>query len=261
VSTAKNARVPGTRVRPRHVACFFFLSLTFALVTLPARAATISGAVRYDGAVPENPEPDNEGRRRPLLTVNERALAYVAVWLKPLDGEFSPAPVAPADLDAVKIEQEDYEFVPRVVTVRAGQKVSIGNQDPANHNVRTVARNPENGFNVMTPTDQRYVRDMQPEPGERPIRLDCDFHPWMAGWIYVFDHAWHDATRTDGRFRIDNVPPGNYLLTLQQPDGRLNAQAEITVIGTDHVEVEVTFAEKNLGNQHPGLIREIALRE
>ena len=53
-----------------------------------------------------------------------------------------------------------------------------------------------------------------PPTGEALVRLGCDVHPWMRGWLVVLDHPHAAVTGTDGRFTIAAVPPGSYTLAL-----------------------------------------------
>jgi plastocyanin len=222
-----------------------FIGLTMAMpVTAEAPAAgTVSGQVRFTGEIPKRAMPDDAGRYRPLLTVDEdsQGLAWAIAFLEPKDGEGHQT-VPQSDEPPVEIQQEDFEFVPPVVGIRAGQKVTVGNLDAANHNVRTLARNHENEFNIITPIGNDYERVFKSEPSSRPIRLDCDIHPWMRGWVYVFDHPWFAVTSTDGEFRIDGVPPGAYTLVIAQPDGRFRAEAEIDVEDGRSLHATVAFA-------------------
>ena len=43
------------------------------------------------------------------------------------------------------------------------------------------------------------------------VRLNCNTHPWMRGWVIVTDDA-AAISGADGEFTIDNVPPGTYEL-------------------------------------------------
>ena len=45
-----------------------------------------------------------------------------------------------------------------------------------------------------------------------PVRIDCDAHGWMEGWIYVVDNPYYAITGPDGTFSIADVPPGTYKL-------------------------------------------------
>ena len=51
----------------------------------------------------------------------------------------------------------------------------------------------------------------------------------MRAWIYVFDHPWFQLTRKDGRFRLENVPAGEYTLGVVHPAGKLRQSRQIKV--------------------------------
>ncbi|GMV95503.1 MAG: hypothetical protein AMXMBFR82_52810 [Candidatus Hydrogenedentota bacterium] len=218
--------------------------------------ATISGVVRYTGAIPTAKLADNEGKHRAKLSVNPSngGLAYAMVYLALTDGQTPPVTGDVDDLAKVTIEQVDYEFHPRVVGVRPGQTVAIGNQDYANHNVRATALNSFNAFNVMTPADGAYERVLKEEPAGGPIRLSCDIHPWMSGWIYVFDHPWFDVTDDAGQFKIERIPPGHYTLRIVQPDVKLSAQTELEVKTGMSLTAEIDFSHELLGQKAEGTI-------
>jgi uncharacterized protein (DUF2141 family) len=60
------------------------------------------------------------------------------------------------------------------------------------------------------------------------VRIDCDAHGWMEGWIYVVDNPYYAVTGADGKFTITDVPPGNYsLVVIQSFTGPL--QQSVTV--------------------------------
>ena len=42
------------------------------------------------------------------------------------------------------------------------------------------------------------------------VRVFCDIHSHMSAFVLVFGHPYFATTETDGRYRIDNVPPGTY---------------------------------------------------
>lgn len=210
------------------------------LCVLAAGAAgSLSGVVTFEGVVPERTLPDYYGQRRPLLEVDPKTkgLANAVVYLRPV----KPAQAGLVPDAMLTIDQEDYEFVPRVLSVRAGQKVSIGNNDPANHNVRTETKNPENTFNIITPVEKRHERSFALEPEERPVRLGCDIHPWMTAWVFVFDHDFHTVTGKDGSFTITDVPDGAYTLVVQQPDGRLRAESPVEIHAGSPLHATIRF--------------------
>jgi plastocyanin len=205
-----------------------------------AGTGSVEGVVTFQGEVPRSRIPDDAGVRHDLLYVDResRGLRYVAVWLAAdrttLTNRLTEEPLKPALMD-----QLDHQFVPRVLAVRAGQPVKFTNSDPANHNVRTASSQPTNEFNVFTGIDGSYTHRFVAVPQQSPVRLGCDIHPWMRGWIYVFDHPHFAVTDEQGRFRINSVPPGRYKLLLRQPDIRFIAEREVAVAPGEVARVAV----------------------
>jgi hypothetical protein len=42
------------------------------------------------------------------------------------------------------------------------------------------------------------------------VRVFCEIHSHMNAFILVFAHRYFAVTDDDGRYRLDNVPPGAY---------------------------------------------------
>ena len=189
--------------------------------------------------------PDDAGVHRELLRVNRenRGLQNVIVWLAAEESMVKEKEPAASGSPAL-MDQHDYEFVPRVLAVRSGQPVKFSNSDAANHNVRASSVQPTNEFNVFTGVDGSYTRSFVADVRQRPVRLGCDIHPWMRGWIYVFDHARFAVTDDLGRFQISSVPVGKYKLVIQQPDVRYEHEREITV--SNSVEIAIDIRAENL---------------
>ena len=47
-----------------------------------------------------------------------------------------------------------------------------------------------------------------------PLELHCDIHPWMKGWLMVFDHPFFTTTGPDGSFEIEGRSGGNQNLVV-----------------------------------------------
>jgi uncharacterized protein (DUF2141 family) len=70
------------------------------------------------------------------------------------------------------------------------------------------------------------------------VRINCDLHSWMIGWVVVAAHPYYAITGADGQFSFDNLPPGKYDLHVWHE--RLGTvQASATVDGQPAARVTV----------------------
>ena len=106
-----------------------------------------------------------------------------------------------------------------------GRLLKIGkqrakNSDPVLHNIHAWELMDEGGrtlFNLGQPPEREVIiQALRPRRGSR-IRLECDAHDFMQGWIYAADSPYAVATNEDGSFRIDGIPPGEYTITAWHP--------------------------------------------
>ncbi|MGK3994699.1 beta-sandwich domain-containing protein [Sorangium sp. So ce1024] len=73
------------------------------------------------------------------------------------------------------------------------------------------------------------------------IKLTCDLHPWMRGFVAVTDHPIFAVSGDDGSFTIEKVPAGKYKLEAWRSRYGLKT-AEVTVTeGADEEPAQVTF--------------------
>lgn len=140
-----------------------------------------------------------------ILVGQNRGLRNVVVSLRDLTrGKGFPA--APSVLD-----QQGCQYAPHIVLVPVGAPLSILNSDGILHSVHTHStKNP--AFNRSQSKFKKELQEsfVQPEF----IKVTCDVHPWMEGWIIVQEHPYVTVTAADGSFRLDQVPAGTYRLRL-----------------------------------------------
>jgi plastocyanin len=202
------------------------------LLALPAAAAaqkggTVEGTVRFTGTVPP-PEKilttDGATILHNDLVVDKKStgLRYVAVILEGAPERPKADKAGPAVLD-----QRDMVFTPRVVAVRHGQAVRFENNDLCNHSVMAQGASPANRFNVFAGPTQPVTHVFDPE--KNPVRVGCSLHGWMRAWVFVVPHPWFAVSDERGKFRISDVPPGDYKLWLRHPDTGLQHRMAVTV--------------------------------
>src|SRR5688572_5334710 len=217
--------------------------LAFALAASAQKDATIEGRILFEGAVPKNPVPDDAGELHELVRVDgstkglQDVVVYLELAAKTLSAQQMKLPEA-------KMDQVNHRFEPRVLAVRSGQLVVFTNSDPANHNVRTASLIATNEFNVFTGVEGSYRRTFAADPKNRPVKVGCDIHPWMRGWIYVFDHPWFAVTDGRGRFKIPGVSPGEYQLHIVQPDVQHHEQRKMVVKAGETCNVEAVVSPR-----------------
>jgi hypothetical protein len=165
-------------------------------------------------------DPDVCAKNQPILSrevavdPKTKGVAYSFAYLSRPKGSNSQAvKVLVANQPKVELDQANCEFVPYVLPMHQDQTLLVKSSDPTSHNVRlTPFTNP--GLNQnLAPKGQLEVKLV----AERfPIKVACDIHPWMHGWIMVFDHPFYATTGKDGSFQIKGVPAGSQSLVLWQ---------------------------------------------
>ena len=106
------------------------------------------------------------------------------------------------------VTMQSKAFVPRVAVVIVGDKVEFPNQDSIFHNVFSVSG--ENRFDLELYKKPKSAFKVFEHPGV--VRIYCNIHPQMSGFVLVRDNPFWARVSADGSFRVADVPAGTWVV-------------------------------------------------
>ncbi|MBY0514034.1 MAG: hypothetical protein K2P78_09010 [Gemmataceae bacterium] len=232
---------------------------------------TVKGTVAYPAAkpVPERKKLDITQDKAHCLSKGDvldetlvvnpknKGIKNVVVWLRPdttdpkaafPKDKIHPddAKRAPAD---VVVDQPCCMFVKRVTIARVGDQLVVKNPAPVAHNFFwTSGSNGE--FNVTVPKESDWKMPQKLAAETAPIQFRCTIHPWMNGYVRIFDHPYYAVTDEDGKFELKNAPAGKWRLVVWQEkvgflggaQGRFGTPIEIKGPATELKPIEFDIA-------------------
>ena len=107
------------------------------------------------------------------------------------------------------VMNEKCRFLPRVQLIAPKASITTTSKDPVLHTTNAQLENGRSLFNVALPMPGITITKAISAASN--VRLSCSTHLWMRGWMVVTNEA-AAISGADGRFTIDNVPPGTYEL-------------------------------------------------
>jgi plastocyanin len=143
--------------------------------------------------------------------------------------------------DAV-MDQWGREFIPYVLPIRTGTRVSFPNRDRIKHHVYSFS--PAKRFELKLYSSGASEPVVFDRPGV--VALGCNIHDWMQAWVVVLDTPYFAKTDTHGLATLENLPAGSYRVDVWNP--RLRGEASthaqsLTVDDTSskHLKVEIAL--------------------
>jgi plastocyanin len=183
---------------------FSILSLILSLT-----AGSLRAQVVIEGTV-QLPKPSfDRGLNQRYATAPDIALAPVnpPAAVVYLEGDFKGqgnVPKSPA-----QVAQKNIAFAPDLLPVLVGTAVEFPNMDETYHNVFSYSKFKR--FDLG-----RFRKDEKPsvvvfdKPGA--VTIHCEIHERMRGTILVLETPHFIKTDTAGKYRLEHLPPGNYVL-------------------------------------------------
>ena len=185
---------------------------------VPAARATPSGRVVGHVAV-------TDARGRPVHDV--AVIVYIVGFNEPADPDAPPA----------RIVQQDRRFVPELIAVTVGSRVTFPNDDPFLHNV--FSQSSRRPFDLGSYPRGRTKTEDFPDAGV--VDVYCNIHPGMAATILVLPNRRFASVAPDGSFAIPGVPPGTWTVFAYTRRARTPASAKVTVAGGRDTQVDLAL--------------------
>jgi plastocyanin len=219
---------PAQRVLVVCLLCFFCVSSAARVSSVAGGAIRGRVELRQPPADLE-PRPDVAGvgiHRGHGPTDRRRSVVYL-----------DPAPRAAFDVrdePRARMNQRDEAFIPHVLAVVAGTTVDFPNSDGTYHNVFSLSKSRSFDLGRYPAGRSKSVRFDRPGI----VRVFCEIHSHMSAYILVFSHRYFAVTDDEGRYRIDDVPPGTYTVMAWNESTPTESQ-RVTV--PDAGEVDLNF--------------------
>jgi plastocyanin len=190
---------------------FYCYMLSLFVLSLSAVAFGASGAVKT-------------GTIKGTVTFGGRPTADIVASVEGVSQEAIKARIAELASKKAVMDQREVRFIPRVLPVLVGTAVDFPNNDTSWHNVYSASDVKPFDLGLYAPKKTRSVTFDKPAA----VRILCNVHPNMEGFIIVKDHPYFSGADSRGNYRLNAVPLGSYRLAVWHPD-----------VGTVEVAVEL----------------------
>jgi hypothetical protein len=134
------------------------------------------------------------------------------------------------------VDQKGCAFHPHVTATTPGE-VDILNSDGILHNIHTYSTaNPS--INKAQPKFKKTMTEKFDKP--EFVKVTCDVHSWMLGWIAVMPHPFFGVTNESGVAKIENAPAGKQTVEVwHEKLGKVTKDVEVKPGATTKVTVEM----------------------
>jgi plastocyanin len=133
------------------------------------------------------------------------------------------------------MNQRNETFAPHVLAITTGTTVDFPNSDRIYHNVFSLSKGTTFDLGRYAAGRSKSVRFDRPGI----VRVFCEIHSHMSAFILVFSHPFFAITDSEGRYRIENVPPGTYNV-IAWNEGVSSEPAPVTVPNAGVAEIDLT---------------------
>lgn len=143
-----------------------------------------------------------------FTTGPNRGLKDVVISLEHVDAG------KPFSDDPIHILSKKCKFLPAVSIIRQGAAFTVDNKDSVMHNSQVYQS--ERGkiiLNIPIPPDEVSHGVVHFQKHYKIMQMICGMHEFMQTWGYRVQNPYNFLTNKDGEYKIDNIPPGDYIIT------------------------------------------------
>lgn len=112
------------------------------------------------------------------------------------------------------IKSEHCKFTPDVNLIEQGGSFTVDNKDSVMHNSQVYQS--ERGkiiLNIPIPAEEVSNGIVTFQKDYRIFQMICGMHEFMQTWGFRVQNPYNQITKEDGSYKIDNIPPGDYVVT------------------------------------------------
>ena len=226
----------------------FSSSVAYEVSTVTGGAA-VTGKIVFKGTVPDpnkllitkDEEVCGKGtvERKEIDVTKDGGLRHAVVFL---EGVSKGKPWQNPS-EGFVLDQKKCAFLPYLRVIPKGAEVTILNSDQALHNIHAyelIGKASRTLFNVAQPKFKpKVTQQIAVRKGNTAVRVECDAHNWMLGWIFVADSPYAAIVGEDGGFKIDDIPPGKYKLNAWHPFlGNVEREVQLPAGGKEQIVFE-----------------------
>ena len=191
------------------------------------------GSSEEEDAADRAPAPPQVGSLSGTLQIDGKAAAgaYGLITLEPASGKWKPRTPK-----RHVMAQRNREFNPHVMAISVGSTVAFPNFDNIFHNVFSTS--PLGAFDLgIYKTGEAREFTFQKEG---IIRLGCNLHANMAGYLVVVAAPAYVVTDDQGTFKFNRLAPGKYKLKAWSERSKTPITQDVTIkAGANTVNIGV----------------------
>ncbi|HKQ70946.1 MAG TPA: hypothetical protein VJT73_16485 [Polyangiaceae bacterium] len=144
-----------------------------------------------------------------------------------------------------EVHQRDQTFSPELTVVVKGETIDFPNDDKVFHNVFSLSEPAKFDLGLYKSGVTKSVAFNQ----AGVVDVYCNIHPDMSAKVKVVDNGFFAITGADGRFKIDNVPPGKYPVVAWPVSGD-EARGEVEIAPGGAATISLTVVERPRARTH-----------